>query len=92
MVPLCLKVSILVLVPKNSDGPHLESHEMLVLSPINDTIHINVDPHQYAYRKNRSVSHTVPAVIHSALTHLESRDSCVRLLFLDFKSASVHIQ
>ncbi|KAF7648955.1 hypothetical protein LDENG_00149680, partial [Lucifuga dentata] len=36
---------------------------------------------------NRCVSDTVSAVVHSALTHLERRDSYVRLLFLDFSSA-----
>lgn len=44
-------------------------------------------PHQYAFRKNHSISDAVSSVIHSALTHLESRDSYIRLLFLDFSSA-----
>ena len=61
--------------------------ERLVLAHIIDTININVDPHQYAYRKNRSLSDAVSAVVHSALTHLKSKDSYVRLLILDFSSA-----
>ena len=54
---------------------------------IRNNTDINIDPHQYAYRKNRSTSDTVLSVIHTALTHLESGDSYVRLLFLDFSSA-----
>lgn len=46
-----------------------------------------VQQHQYAYRKNHSISDAVSSVIHSALTHLESGDSYIRLLFLDFSSA-----
>ncbi len=59
----------------------------LVKAHIKDTTDINVDPHQSFYWKNRSVLDAVSLVIHSALTHLESRDSYIRLLFLDFSSA-----
>ena len=65
----------------------MKCFERLVLAHIRDTININVDPHQYAYRRNRSVSDAVSAVVYSALTHLESRDSYVRLVYLDFSSA-----
>lgn len=57
------------------------------MAHIKDKIDINVDPHQYAYRKNRCTSDAVSSDIHSALTHLENRDSYVRLLFLDFSLA-----
>lgn len=60
--------------------------EQLVMDYIKDTVDSNLDPHQYAYRKNRSVSDAVSAVVHSALTHLENRDTYARLLFLDFSS------
>ncbi|KAK0133578.1 hypothetical protein N1851_030904 [Merluccius polli] len=53
----------------------MKCFERLVLAHIINTININMDPHQYAYRKNRSVSDAVSAVVHSALTDLESRDS-----------------
>ena len=47
----------------------------------------NVDPHQYAYRKNRSTDDAISSVVHVALSHLEKQHTYVRLLFLDFSSA-----
>lgn len=58
----------------------MKCFERLVLAHIKDTVDIKVDPHQYAYRRNRSVSDAVS-------TQGLSRDSYVRLLFLDFSSA-----
>jgi len=99
-VPVCLKTSIIVPVPKKTVVESMNDYrpvaltplimkcfERLVLTHIKDTVNITVDPHQYAYRRNRSVSDAVSTVVHSALTHLENRDSYVRLLFLDFTSA-----
>lgn len=65
----------------------MKCFERLVMVHIKDSIDINVDPHQYAYRKNWSTSDAVSFLIHTTLTHLESRDSYARLLFLDFSSA-----
>lgn len=59
----------------------MKSFERLVMAHIKDTVDSNTDPHQYAYRTNRSVSDAVSAVVHSALTHLESRT-----LMSDFSS------
>ena len=42
------------------------------------------DPHQYAYRRNQSTADAIAAVTHQALSHLENRDSYVRLLLLQF--------
>lgn len=40
---------------------------------IPDTLH----PLQFAYQKNRSTEDTVNAVIHTALSHLKSKDTYV---------------
>ncbi|KAI4903352.1 hypothetical protein NFI96_000122 [Prochilodus magdalenae] len=50
-------------------------------------IDVTVDPHQYAYRRNRSTDDAISSVVHTALTHLEQKDSYVRMLFVDFTSA-----
>lgn len=50
-------------------------------------IDFSIDPHQYAYKRNRCTADAISYVVHMALTHLENRDSYVRLLFLDFSSA-----
>ncbi len=46
-----------------------------------------VDPLQFAYRPNRSTDDAISTTLHLALTHLENKDSYVRMLFIDFSSA-----
>lgn len=100
VVPVCLKTSTIIPIPKSSavmcrndyrpvalTPIIMKCFERLVMAHMKETIDINVDPHQYPYRENRSASDAVSSVIHSALTHLENRDSYVRMIFLDFSSA-----
>lgn len=47
----------------------------------------NLDPFQFAYRSKRSTDDGISTAPHSALTHLNTRDSYVRVLFIDFSSA-----
>jgi len=56
------------------------------MTHIKDSINFTVDPHQCAYRKNRSTDGAISSVVHTAFTHLESKNSYVRLLFMDFSS------
>ncbi|KAI4901454.1 hypothetical protein NFI96_022824 [Prochilodus magdalenae] len=42
---------------------------------------------EHAYRRNRSTDDAISSVVHTALTHLEQKDSYVRMLFVDFTSA-----
>ncbi|KAK2889881.1 hypothetical protein Q8A73_018181 [Channa argus] len=42
---------------------------------------------QFAYRPNRSTDDAISTTLHLALTHLDSKDSYVRMLFIDFSSA-----
>ncbi|KAI4892265.1 hypothetical protein NFI96_006265 [Prochilodus magdalenae] len=72
-VPTCLKTATIIPVPKSST--------------VTATIDVTVDPHQYAYRRNRSTDDAISSVVHTALTHLEQKDSYVRMLFVDFTSA-----
>ena len=48
---------------------------------------ITLDPHQFAYRSNRSVDDAVSLCMHSILQHLESSSTYARILFVDFTSA-----
>ncbi|KAI4871900.1 hypothetical protein NFI96_019044 [Prochilodus magdalenae] len=95
-VPTCLKTATIIPVPKNSTVTGLNDYRPIALTPIvtkcferhiKATIDVTVDPHQYAYRKNRSTDDAISSVIHTALTHLEQKDSYVRMLFVDFTSA-----
>ncbi len=45
------------------------------------------DNHQFAYRANRSTEDAIAIVLHNALSHLEHRESYVRMLFIDYSSA-----
>ncbi|KAI3352293.1 hypothetical protein L3Q82_005272 [Scortum barcoo] len=65
----------------------MKCFERLVMAHIKDCVDVTVDPHQYVYRKNRSTEDAISSVVHTALTHLENKDSYVRLLFVDFTSA-----
>ncbi|KAI3374040.1 hypothetical protein L3Q82_022606, partial [Scortum barcoo] len=72
---------------KARDAAFSVLRERLVMAHIKDCVDVTVDPHQYAYRKNRSTEDAISSVVHTALTHLENKDSYVRLLFVDFTSA-----
>ena len=54
---------------------------------IKKSISITIDSHQYTYRPNRSTADAIAALINSSITHLEKKNSYLRLLFLDFTSA-----
>ena len=99
-VPLCLKSSIVVPVPKNSTVTCVNGYrpvaltpvimkcfERLVLKYIKDIIPAGLNCHQFAYRGNRSTEDAVSIALHGALTHLEHPNTYVRMLFVDFSSA-----
>ncbi|KAJ8342690.1 hypothetical protein SKAU_G00326180 [Synaphobranchus kaupii] len=98
--PKCLKSSIIVPVPKKTNISTLNDYrpvaltpiimkcfKRLVLSYIKATIPASLDPHQFAYRPNRSTEDAISLTLHSALTHLEESGSYVRILFIDYSSA-----
>lgn len=61
--------------------------EELVRTRIIQGFPATFDPHQFAYRKNRSTEDAIAIALHTTLTHLEQKDSYIRLLFIDFSSA-----
>lgn len=100
MVPNCFKKSIIIPVPKKTTATCMNDFrpvaltsvimkcfELLVKSYINNCIPVFTDPLQFAYRSNRAVDDAVSLVLHSALQHLEGRDTYVRMLFVDYSSA-----
>ncbi len=42
---------------------------------------------QFAYRKNRSTDDAIAFTLHTALPHLDKRNTYVRMLFVDYSSA-----
>ncbi len=65
----------------------MKCFERLVMHNIKTSLPNTLDPLQFAYRPNRSTDDAISSTLHLALTHLENKDSYVRMLFIDFSSA-----
>ncbi len=97
VVPTCLKSTTII---KKSPVSCLNDYrpialtpimmkcfERLVMQKIKNSLPNTLDPLQFAYRQNRSMDDAISSILHLALTHLENKDSYVRMLFIDFSSA-----
>ncbi len=100
VVPTCLKSTTIIPVPKKSPVSCLNDYRPIALTPImmkcferlvmhniKNSLPNTLDPLQFAYRPNRSTDDAISSTLHLALTHLENKDSYVRMLFIDFSSA-----
>ncbi|KAI3354847.1 hypothetical protein L3Q82_004544 [Scortum barcoo] len=65
----------------------MKCFERLVKSFITSSIPDSLDPLQFAYRPNRSTEDAIALTLHTALSHLDQRDTYVRMLFIDYSSA-----
>uniref|UniRef100_A0A3B3C8D0 Reverse transcriptase domain-containing protein n=1 Tax=Oryzias melastigma TaxID=30732 RepID=A0A3B3C8D0_ORYME len=65
----------------------MKCFERLVMAHIKSTLPPTLDPFQFAYRPKRSTEDAICSALHPALTHLDKKDSYVRMLFIDFSSA-----
>ncbi len=100
VVPTCFKATTIILVPKKSSPSCFNDYrpvaltpilmkcfERLVMQHIKSVLPPSLDPFQFAYRSNRSTDDAIATALHPALTHLDKKDSYVRMLFIDFSSA-----
>ncbi len=101
MVPTPFKKSVIIPVPKNSKPSCLNDYrpvaltstvmkvfERLLKKHICSSIPTTLDPLQFAYRPNRSTDDAISQVLHSFLSHIDSKNvNYVRLLFIDYCSA-----
>ncbi|KAM9511249.1 uncharacterized protein ACWYII_045792 [Salvelinus alpinus] len=69
----------------SSTGEHQQYR--LVMAHINTIISETLDPLQFAYRRNRSTDDAISIALHTALSHLDKRNTYVRMLFVDYSSA-----
>jgi hypothetical protein len=51
------------------------------------TLPVTLDPLQFAYHPNRSTDNAITITLHTALSHLDKRNTYVRMLFIDYSSA-----
>uniref|UniRef100_A0A3P9MZN2 Reverse transcriptase domain-containing protein n=1 Tax=Poecilia reticulata TaxID=8081 RepID=A0A3P9MZN2_POERE len=65
----------------------MKCFEKLVRGHIAALLPPGFDPHQFAYRTNRSTEDAVTTALHAALSHLERQGNYVRMLFVDYSSA-----
>ncbi|KAL0151258.1 hypothetical protein M9458_053449 [Cirrhinus mrigala] len=74
-VPACLESTIIVPVPKKSSVTCLNDYRPVALTPI------------IMKCFERSTEDAISSALHLTLTHLDKRDTYVRMLFIDFSSA-----
>ncbi|KAK7929457.1 hypothetical protein WMY93_005852 [Mugilogobius chulae] len=100
LVPACFKAATIVPLPKQPNVTCLNDFrpvaltsipakclERLVIKHIKAALPLSLDPHQFAYRENRSTEDAIATVLHTLLEHLEHKNTYARLLFVDYSSA-----
>uniref|UniRef100_A0A4W5L0P8 Reverse transcriptase domain-containing protein n=1 Tax=Hucho hucho TaxID=62062 RepID=A0A4W5L0P8_9TELE len=100
VIPTCFKQTTIVPVPKNMKATYLNDYrpvaltsvamkcfERLVMAHINTIIPETLDPLQFAYRPNRSTDDAISIALHTTLSHLDKRNTYVRMLYIDYSSA-----
>ncbi|KAI3369607.1 hypothetical protein L3Q82_025325, partial [Scortum barcoo] len=60
---------------------------LVLLAHLKTCLPPTLDPHQFAYRSNRSTEDAVSTALHCVLSHLENKNTYARMLFVDFSSA-----
>ena len=103
VIPTCFMQTTIVPVPKNTKVAYLNVYrpvaltsvaikcfERLVMAHINTIIPEPLDPLQFAYHINRSTDDAISIALHTALSHLDKRHTCVRMLFIEYSSAFKH--
>ena len=65
----------------------MKCFERLVMAHINTIIQETLDPLQFAYRTDRSTDDATSIALHTAVSHLDKRNTYVRMLFIDYSSA-----
>jgi gmma-aminobutyric acid receptor subunit gamma/cGMP-dependent protein kinase 2 len=64
----------------------LKTFEGLVKDHITSTLPDTLGPLQFAYRPNRSTDDAIAIALQTALSHLDKRNTYVRMLFIDCSS------
>ena len=70
----------------------MKTFERIVLKKLLSQTRDAHDQFQFAYKQNRSTDDATLTLLNNAYTHLENKDSFVRILFIDFSSAFNTIQ
>ncbi len=100
VVPSCLKKSTILPIPKKNKTTCLNDWRPVALTPIFSkcfeklvrdyicsVLPASLDPLQFAYRSNRSTDDAIAFTLHTALSHLENKNTYMRMLLVDYSSA-----
>ena len=98
VIVTCFKQTTIVPVPKEAKVTFLNDYrpialtsvvikyfERLVMVHINSILQDNLDPLQFAYLPNSSADDAI--ALHTAHSHLDKRNTYLRMLFIDHSSA-----
>ncbi len=99
VVPSYFKIATIVPIPKKNKVTCLndwrpvaltpifsKSFEKLIRDYICSVLPASLDPLQFAYRSNRSRDDAIAFTLRTALSHLENKNTYVRMLFVDYSS------
>ena len=64
----------------------MKCFDKLVMSNINTIIPETLEPLQFAYRPNKFTDDAISIALHTALSHLDKRNTYLRMLFIDYSS------
>ena len=100
VIPTCFKQTTIVPVPKKAKVTCLNDYrpialtsvalkcfERLVMSHTNSILPDTLDRLQFAYCTNRFTDDAISIALHTALSHLDKRNTYVRMLFIHYSSA-----
>ncbi len=82
VVPSCFKKSTIVPIPKKNKITCFNDWRPVALTPIFSKCF-----EKLKYRSNRSTDDAIAFTLHTALSHLENKNTYVRMLFVDYSSA-----
>ncbi len=89
-----LQKSTIVPIPKKNKITCLSDWRPVALTPIFSkwnyiwsVLPASLDPLQFEYRTKRSTDDAIAFTLHTALSHLENKNTNVRMLFVDYSSA-----
>ncbi|KAK3525532.1 hypothetical protein QTP86_033961 [Hemibagrus guttatus] len=65
----------------------MKCFKRLIMRHIKTQQPLSLDPLQFAYHPNHSTDDSITTTLHLSLTHLDNKDTYVRMLFIDFSTA-----
>jgi hypothetical protein len=99
-VPTCFKMATIVPVLRKAKVTELNDYRTVALTSvimkcferrvkdhITSILSASLDPLQFAYLSNRSTDDAISITLHTTLSHLDKRNTYVRMLFIDYSSA-----